>query len=1186
MPVSLVQRGPFSYDELTVAANQAGASPSAPRDFTLTNAIFDSTIGEVLEVFVNGVKLVGSGLNATGDEFTVDSNVSKITIETDSNLASATDSAVTTLAENDTVLIRRVSNRTAKKVDFAPGSVIREADLDNANTQVFHTAQEAIDIALQGMVLDADGRWNASSGGANRVIKNAATPSSSDPDDYVATKGYVDGQNATTTVASISGQVTTVAGISDDVTTVAGAVKETVAYTLTASGGKFYIAGGEFSSATSNPVLNLQRGSTYTFDYSDSSISSGSHVLGFSSADTNTNNSGAVAYTTGITDNTVDKIITFVVPASAPDTLYYYCTAHNAMGNTMNIAEDSIEIVADNIANVNKVGAIDSNVSTVAGIDSNVTTVAGIHGNVTTVANIGTNGADVTTVAGKATEIDTLVNGTDGTSGTSGSTNNLTLIDNVEGALPNINTVATNINSVSNFADTYHPSVDSSDTSRTSSTAAPGSASALSTLTEGDLWFDSNDNTLKVYDGSSFNAATSSIATVADQPEFSASDGQGTDNKYFALNHDVGLELVFLNGVRLKRGDDYYCTTSNTSTTPITSGNPANFIRLETVPGSSDILSVMAFGQVSASTVVPPSGGTFTGGVTFEAGTTHNTGSNTFTMPTTRGTDGQILTIDGNAGATTWTTTIQAPSIISVTGEINEDTNTTLTVTGSGFASGMTIKLINSSTGVPITGHTALSYSGSSSPLTVTIPSATTNLTAGLQVKLLIDKQGLTATSSQSITVSEDPNWTTTSGLPAFATIADTLNASGGGQTVGTLSASAGSGGGTIVYASDDSSLDTTYFSLNTSSGVITTTSTALTALTGSANYTEAFNANAKVQGEESTKNTLLSGINIIVTKSPTGGATGGSGSPTSGAYSRYTYGGTTYQVHKFITTGDSNFVLYSAKTVDVIVVGGGGSGGQGTAGTGGGGGGAGGIIVRTGMSLSAGTYLVKVGAGGVTPSNQTNVVGSNGDPSYFGYVDGSLSTSTELKGFGGGGGAAYNGSTYAINGGDGGSGGGATNPTSDHGDTIQTSHNSGIGYGNNGGLHSGSYDGGGGGAGGVGGDGGLGGSGKNNFLTDVATTAALLNSLQSGNGGPAGDGYLAGGGGGGGENNTASTRKAGGAGGGGQGGNYSISKDGDDGIANTGSGGGGIGRASGQTTLSGLAGDGGSGIVIIRYAI
>ena len=49
----------------------------------------------MLEVFVNGVKLVGSGLNATGDEFTVDDNVSKITIVSNSALNTASDSAVT-----------------------------------------------------------------------------------------------------------------------------------------------------------------------------------------------------------------------------------------------------------------------------------------------------------------------------------------------------------------------------------------------------------------------------------------------------------------------------------------------------------------------------------------------------------------------------------------------------------------------------------------------------------------------------------------------------------------------------------------------------------------------------------------------------------------------------------------------------------------------------------------------------------------------------------------------------------------------------------------------------------------------------------------------------------------------------------------------------------------------------------
>ena len=208
----------------------------------------------------------------------------------------------------------------------------------------------------------------------------------------------------------------------------------------------------------------------------------------------------------------------------------------------------------------------------------------------------------------------------------------------------------------------------------------------------------------------------------------------------------------------------------------------------------------------------------------------------------------------------TWSTLAPAPTINSISGTINEDTNTTLTVNGSQYVSGMTIKLVLASNGSDVSGHTSLSYSlVSSAQITVTIPSGTTGITAGTVVQLEIIKSGLSVRSS-TITVSEDPNWSTSAGT--FATISDLLGSS---QTVGTLSASAGAGGGTIVYASDDSSLNTTYFSLNTSTGAITTTSTALTGLTGSGNFTESFNANAKIQGSESSKNTLLSGINIIV---------------------------------------------------------------------------------------------------------------------------------------------------------------------------------------------------------------------------------------------------------------------------------------------------------------------------------
>ena len=179
---------------------------------------------------------------------------------------------------------------------------------------------------------------------------------------------------------------------------------------------------------------------------------------------------------------------------------------------------------------------------------------------------------------------------------------------------------------------------------------------------------------------------------------------------------------VWRNGIKLVPTTDY---TVSVSAQTVTLGSAAS---------SADEITVHVVGALIHNNLVQKENASF------------NSGNNTFTMPTTRGSDDYVLTRDDSAGTggTAWKETLVVPSIISVTGEINEDTNTTLTVTGTGFASGMTIKLINSSTGADITGHTTLSYTGSSSPLTVTIPSATTSITAGTSVK--INEEGVTFT--------------------------------------------------------------------------------------------------------------------------------------------------------------------------------------------------------------------------------------------------------------------------------------------------------------------------------------------------------------------------------------------------------------------------------------------------------
>ena len=213
-----------------------------------------------------------------------------------------------------------------------------------------------------------------------------------------------------------------------------------------------------------------------------------------------------------------------------------------------------------------------------------------------------------------------------------------------------------------------------------------------------------------------------------------------------------------------------------------------------------------------------------------------------------------------------WSTIAPAPTIASVTGTINEDTNTTLTVNGSQYVSGMAVKLVLTSDGTDTSGHTALSFTlVSAGQITVTIPTGTTSISPGTSVQLEIVKSGLSVKSSP-ITVTEDPNWTTNAGT--VATIYGDLGTS---QAVATLAATAGAGGGTLNYASDDNTLDTTYFALNLTSGVITThSSNALTGLTGSGTVTESFNANAKISGD-ATKNTVRA-FNIIVKRAPTGG--------------------------------------------------------------------------------------------------------------------------------------------------------------------------------------------------------------------------------------------------------------------------------------------------------------------------
>lgn len=82
-----------------------------------------------------------------------------------------------------------------------------------------------------------------------------------------------------------------------------------------------------FLSNENNPVLYLNRGTTYKFI-----VDASGHPFQIREGN------GGIAYNTGVTNNTDDVgTIIFTPTMSSPSTLYYQCTIHSAMGNVINI---------------------------------------------------------------------------------------------------------------------------------------------------------------------------------------------------------------------------------------------------------------------------------------------------------------------------------------------------------------------------------------------------------------------------------------------------------------------------------------------------------------------------------------------------------------------------------------------------------------------------------------------------------------------------------------------------------------------------------------------------------------------------------------------------------------------------------------------------------------------------------
>ena len=256
------------------------------------------------------------------------------------------------------------------------------------------------------------------------------------------------------------------------------------------------------------------------------------------------------------------------------------------------VSSDGLATLSGIASDISTVASISSDVSTVSSNNANITTLAGLNSQITSLGAISSDistlatfdSADITTVADNIAKVQTAADDlNEATSEIDTVANSITNVDLVGGSIANVNlvgpsiasvnTVATNMSQVQNFADVYRIA----------------SSAPTTSLNQGDLYFDTTANELKVYKSSGWAAAGSTVNGTADRFTYTVSSSTttitGADDSGSILAYDAGFIDVYLNGVKMVNGSDV----------TVTSGSSIVFASAIGASGT-DTVDVIAFG--------------------------------------------------------------------------------------------------------------------------------------------------------------------------------------------------------------------------------------------------------------------------------------------------------------------------------------------------------------------------------------------------------------------------------------------------------------------------------------------------------------------------------------------------------------------------------------------------------------
>jgi hypothetical protein len=196
-----------------------------------------------------------------------------------------------------------------------------------------------------------------------------------------------------------------------------------------------------------------------------------------------------------------------------------------------------------------------ANIDTVAAANSNITAVAGQISPTNNISTVATNTTAIGQVGGAIANV------------------NL-----VGGSIGNVNEVGNNMGTVNEFGERYRVA----------------SSAPTTSLNEGDLYFDTTADELKVYKSSGWSAAGSTINGTSARFNYVATSNQttftGADTAGNTLAYDAGFVDVYLNGSKLLNGTDVI-VTSGTS------------VVLAVGATTGDIIDIVGFGTFNVAAI-------------------------------------------------------------------------------------------------------------------------------------------------------------------------------------------------------------------------------------------------------------------------------------------------------------------------------------------------------------------------------------------------------------------------------------------------------------------------------------------------------------------------------------------------------------------------------------------------------